>query len=138
MGLGYRSRFQPLLATEIGIYTRVSSLSPYRIAHHMRVLGFSKCWIHAHQPTTTITVIPAFVLHARTCIMNVIYSCTRDRQTQSHKRKQGLLGLPPVGGGKSRHLQSGTKYFAPFDEYRRRVTTLRRGKDGRGVVGVEA
>lgn len=98
MGLGYRSRFQPLLATEIGIYTRVSSLSPYRIAHHMRVLGFSKCWIHAHQPTTTITVIPAFVLHARTCIMNVIYSCTRDRQTQSHKRKQGLLGLPPVTG----------------------------------------
>lgn len=96
MGLGYRSRFQPLARNrDWYLHPRivpipVSYSAPYACARFLRVLDTRA------QPTT----ITGFcVTRACTCIINVIYSCTRDRQTQSHKRKQGLLGLPPVTEG---------------------------------------
>lgn len=48
---------------------------------------------------------------------------TRDRQAQSHKRKQGLLELPP---GERRHLQSGLNILRPS-------TSTNRCEGGRSI-----
>lgn len=59
MGLGYRSRFQPLLNrdwylwyTHDGTYHSPLPSVPYSssIAHHMRVLGFSECFEGRNSP----------------------------------------------------------------------------------------
>lgn len=67
------------------------------------------------------------------------YACTRDRQTESHKRKQGLLGLPP---GKSRHLQSGLNILHPststyrgYDRGRTKRKLIRRSTRRGGCAG---
>lgn len=113
MGLGYRSRFQPLLNrdwylwyTHDGTYHSplrpairplfIQYSTPYACARFFRVF-----W-GAQLTTTTITGFSTYE-RAR------YYTCARDRQTQSHKRKQGLLGpCPLLGKWEKRGKRAGT------------------------------
>lgn len=133
MGLGYR--FRPLLNRDCYLYTHDGTYHPLsiRTARHMRVLGFSKCFggARGHNPPPPPPLPPPLyvLVFRRTRYERArYYTCTRDRQAQSHKRKQGLLGLAFCKrgkGGKSRHLQSGLNILRPS-------TSRRGGGDRRG------
>lgn len=98
MGLGYRSRFRPLALQRL--------VSTPTVAKPLGV----RCPLFSVSRDAICVCLVAWCGVGTRTHGEISQDRARDRQTQNHKRKQGLLGLP---AGKSRHLRSGLNILHP-------------------------
>lgn len=143
MGLGYRSRFQPLLNrdwylwyTHDGTYHSPLPSVPYSssIAHHMRVLGFSECFGGRNSPPQPSSSLHILVFR-RTNVRDITraHAIVKPKAINVNKGCQGraLSWVNGRRGVRGPALTIGTKYFAPFDKWAA-VATLPGGGECRG------